>query len=265
MDFRVRRTGSEQPHPKTTIRFRRNKGRYEGHSDLEVQRATVKDVDFGRTAFRHFLSVGSKFERCSFDEATFEAGSLSLAPQSLFRECTFRGSDLRNIDLGQARFEECLFEAALIRDWASDAAEFVGCRFSGKVEDSRFSGRPWGMWAEPGYLNPVRTRNEFRENDFRAAEIIGTDFVWGVDVHAQLFPKSEDYVLLDRWHDRVARAIRVIEDWVEPDRSEARILIGVYTDPGYEEQASVFIHKWSLDIPRHIAGRVWDLLAVSLP
>ncbi len=260
MNFRVRVSGREDPEARTTIRFRRVGGRYEGSADLEVRGAKVRDVDFSNRAFRHFLATASIFEACLFDGAAFAAGSLGLSPQTVFRECSFRGTDLRTIDLDQARFERCSFEDARIEDWASDAAEFVGCRFGGLISDSRFSGRPWGMWAEPGYLHPRRVRNEFRDNDFRAAEIRGTDFVWGVDVRAQLFPESADYVLLDRWAERVEFARRVVETWSDYERGEADIILNVYTGPGYEEQESVFLHKWSLDVPREIAGKVWDVL-----
>src|SRR5438477_146378 len=130
---------------------------------------------------------------------------------AIFRKGKFDGADLRQISPEGTRFEKCSFDDARLDGWTPARAEFVECRFAGKVLSVTFTGRPAG----PGStrIDPVRSRNEFRGNDFRDAQLIDTVFVFGVDLDPQRWPVGDDYVRLDKFHRRTEAARAEILGW----------------------------------------------------
>jgi hypothetical protein len=265
VEFEVRTVGRADIAKLTIVKRDLRGTRYSGTSNVHFKRARIVDIDFRGIGFDQFSAEAATFERCQFSSTTFEDGTFSVKPQSVYRDCDFTGSSLGFMDPGQARFERCTFDRVKLNDWESDAAEFLECGFSGHIKDSRFSGRPWGMWKEPGYLDPPRTRNDFRGNDFRGAEIVGCDFIYGIPISEQLWPEGDDYIRLDNLPERVARARRIVDAWPdEAERKEALILLDVYSEAGYAEQGELFANRWDLDVPRAVAAKFWTLLE-SLP
>ena len=237
-----------------------------GPSDwLSFGPVAVTGVDFSASRIAHFISSGTLFERCDFTNARFESGffGIGLTP-SVYRACTFRKADLRRMDLGLSRFERCEFERTRIHDWAGDAAEFVGCRFATRISRSRFAGRPWGgAWAER--LAGTRSRNEFEGNDFSESELVDVSFVYGIPIARQKWPAdAERYVRLDRYQERVRRAHAVISAWPDDEvRSEALLLLKVYSRNGFDEQEELFADRTAIgDSPGVLAA--WHLLADAL-
>ena len=74
----------------------------------------------------------------------------------------------------------------------ANCAEFVDCRFSGRIERSKFFGRPVGACA----AHTNRKRNEFSGTDFRMAQLFDTGFQFGIDIDAELWPESDEYVIV---------------------------------------------------------------------
>jgi hypothetical protein len=231
-----------------------------------MHRITVSDVDFARATFDRLSPSGCTFVRCDFRGAI---GDRRLAPlfkarhQNVFRECRFDGADLRAMDPGPSRFESCLFDGADVRGWNATTAEFVDCHFAGRVEHVRFYGRPWGV---VGDLVPPRGLNAFRGNDFRSAELIGVVFLMGIDLGAQRWPKGDEYVQLDRIHQRLTRGHSTIQRWKDFDgRSEA---LAMMQDLSllYRQQNDVIARRAD---PRRattpeIQEKVWNTLAAAL-
>lgn len=125
-------------------------------------------------------------------------------PRSVFRACRFDGADLRRASPGQSRFEACTFEGSLIDEWSVATAEFIDCRFTGRIAGVTFHGKPWGRGATS--LDPARTVNEFRGNDFTGADLRECAFIRGIALDQQRWPEGDTYVRLDRFHQRLARA-----------------------------------------------------------
>jgi len=194
---------------------------------LLLDRVTVRDADFRHAAFDRFSPNGCVFERCDFRNEAFGEQWQALFTsrrQSVFRECRFDGADLTAVRPGQTRFERCSFEGAELDGWLSACAEFVDCRFSGRIRGATFHGRPWGAGAQR--LDPARAANAFRGNDFREAELANTVFVNGIDVRAQAWPATDEYVVVDRIHQRFTRARQHVLEWRDHEaRNDALLML----------------------------------------
>ena len=188
-----------------------------------LQHVTVSDVDLARATFERIAPTACTFERCDFRTVTLDRRLQPLFKarhRNVFRECRFEGADLRSIDPGASRFEKCVFDGADISGWSAATAEFVDCRFAGRVEHVRFYARPWGPLASE--IEPRRTVNEFRGNDFREAEMVDVAFLMGIDIGKQRWPEGDEYVRLDRIHQRLTRGRSEILQWKDlEERGEA--------------------------------------------
>lgn len=262
--FRIAVTERGKPTRFTKVRFRRTGGRYDGEQYVQFGSVAVRDVDFTGLGFESFDADGTIFQRCDFSRSSL-AGMFGPTRRTVFEDCDFTAARLGNVLPGQARFERCLFSGTGLRSWRAVATEFIGCRFDGSFTDVKFWGAPWGRWLEKGTLRPPRRTNEFTENDFSGAELNDVGFVGGIDIDRQTMPVGPQYVRLERPTERIARARPIIQTW-EPDevRSEATVLLDVYSGYGFEEQQVLFANRWSTDVPREVADRVWALLAEIL-
>lgn len=188
-----------------------------------LQHATVADVDLSRATFERIAPSACTFVRCDFRTVKLDRRLQPLFKahhRNVFSECRFDGADLRGIDPGASRFERCSFAGADVSGWNAATAEFVECRFAGRVEHVRFYARPWGPTALD--LEPRRTTNEFRGNDFREAELVDVAFLMGIDIGKQHWPDGEEYVRLDRIHQRLTRGRAEILRWKDLEtRGEA--------------------------------------------
>ena len=141
---------------------------------LALGNVTVRDADFRRAAFGQIAPSGCVFERCDFRGETFDERFEHIFAgrrQSIFRECRFDMADLHLAKPGQARFERCSFAQATLDGWVSACAEFIDCTFAGKIRGVTFHGKPWGH--DASRVDPARSVNEFRGNDFSETELIG--------------------------------------------------------------------------------------------
>ncbi len=188
-----------------------------------LRRITISDVDLARSKFDRIAPSGCTFIRCDFRKATIDRRLRPLfraRHQNVFRECRFDGADMRPVDPGASRFESCVFDDADLRGWNAALAEFVDCHFAGRVEQVRFYATAWGHGADD--LIPARTVNAFRGNDFRDAELVDVALLMGIRLEDQRWPQGEQYVRLDRIHQRLTRGQAAISRWKDLEtRSEA--------------------------------------------
>jgi hypothetical protein len=103
--------------------------------------------------------------------------------------------------------------------------------------------------------------NQFRGNDFSAADLEDVGFVGGIDLDQQRLPTGPQYVRLDRPLARIAKARPMVERW-EPGeaREEALILLEVYSGGGVEEQGELFANRWETGAPHDVCEQFWRLL-----
>jgi hypothetical protein len=182
-------------------------------------------------------------------------------PQTRFLDCTFDrarfGPDVRLYD---ARFERCHFTNVKLRGWRSFHAEFVDCIFTGQLRDCWFT----GMTKQALY--PKRDRNEFRGNDFRAATLISCQFDYGIDVHAQTWPSAPEYVVLDRFHERVTKTRAAVASWTDDQaRENALGVLRLMADKGMDSQDAQILRRedWLTWAPV-VRDRLFELLEAQL-
>ncbi len=110
--------------------------------------------------------------------------------------------------------------------------------------------------------------NEFRGNDFRAAEMVECAFIRGIALDEQLWPEDLDdhYVRLDRFQQRLTRGRDEILSWSDlTARGQALDLIRAASFL-YREQSSVIarLAEERSPIPVEVQRRVWDVLGSVL-
>jgi hypothetical protein len=232
-----------------------------------LSRVVVRDADFRRVTFDQFAPEGCTFERCDFSGQTLDRRYqplFSSRRQSLFKECTFDGADLTGVRPGQARFERCTFEGAKLDAWESFTAEFIDCRFGGRVVNVRFYGKPWGAGTDR--LDPARAVNAFTGNDFRKADLVGVTFIHGVDIRKQKWPEGPQYVILDRIHQRIARARLGVLEWRDQHQRQEALDMLQAASLLYSHQMTVIgrrvEERWSATPA--VQERVWDALSRAI-
>jgi hypothetical protein len=161
---------------------RRRRGEFEAsYAVVEVHAARVRfllnDV--------HVDFTGCSFTECVFEQrrSWFAAGAFGDARgRSVYRDCRFVGVDfgLRGFSFGLTRFENCTFDNCRTDHLYAVHAEFVGCRFLGRLEDATFVG------TDPGIGIPY----EIRDNDFRSAQLGRVALQSGVRFEDQHWPEG---------------------------------------------------------------------------
>ena len=237
------------------------------HGVLMLSRVTVRDADFRHVTFDQFAPEGCTFEHCDFSSQTLDRRYqplFSSRRQTIFRDCRFDEADLTAVRPGQARFERCTFDNAKIDAWEAFTAEFIDCHFAGRVVNVRFYGRPWGSTADR--LDPVRKVNAFTGNDFRKADLVGVTFIHGIDIAKQQWPAGPQYVILDRIHQRIAKARVTVLEWRDyPQRTEALDMLQACSLL-YSHQMTIIgrrvEERWTA--APAVQERVWDTLERSI-
>lgn len=231
---------------------------------LLFDRVVLEDVDFSRAAFDSLSITGCTLVRCDFRAVAFDPKwqqIFSARPQNVFVECRFGEADMRRVHPGQARFERCEFDGTLLDGWTSYCAEFVDCRFAGRITNARFHGRPWGP--EAPTLDPMRPTNVFHGNDFGDCELAQCAFVNGIDIAAQHWPDNGDYLYLDRIHQRITRAHAEIMRWRDMEGRKAALAMLQATSILYARQREVIVHKGdpAVPTPPEVEARVLESLS----
>jgi uncharacterized protein YjbI with pentapeptide repeats len=179
--------------------------------DVMMSEARMERVDFSGIRFERFRAEACVFVDCNFSRITSRTGgTLGYYPGSTYVGCNFHKADLRRISPGWARFERCAFTDVRMRDWMADNASFVDCVFSGRIVRSAFYGRRTFLYPDETTSPPP---NEVIGNDFANAELVDVSFRSGVDLSRQRLPDGPNYILVDRWPQRVERARQEIESW----------------------------------------------------
>ena len=230
---------------------------------VSVGRAGLANVDFRKARFDKFNLGVANFVACDFRGLRLDekfAPFFNTRPRSTFASCKFDGADLRQISPEGTRFEKCSFDDARLDSWTPARAEFVDCRFAGKVIGVTFTGRPAG----PGStrIDPVRSKNDFRGNDFRDAQLLDTVFVFGIDLGAQRWPLGEDYVRLDKFHRRLEAARADVLGWEAGELRTGGLAMLQALAQRWQDQReiiSIRVNPLAKVSPR-VQNRVWDAL-----
>jgi hypothetical protein len=142
-------------------------------------------------------TLWSSFEDCTFRQRSRRLHRDGAEPQGsfghrpcLYRRCTFVGVRFRlraGFSVGEARFEDCVFDRCRFSEHFSFDAEYVRCRFVGKMTMAVFN-----------CVSPRSgRRNEIVDNDFTHTEF-SDNVAWRGD-----FPVDDQ-----RWPDGYRPPIR---------------------------------------------------------
>jgi hypothetical protein len=189
-------------------------------TQLIFRNATCVRVDFSQSTIPNFGAFGSTFQDCDFTDCVIESGLMGHLPPVTYRDCDFSGADLRGVGGLFARFERCRFIDARLDSWRTEDSEFVDCIFAGRIRSVVFWGRPGRHAYEP--LLKIRTTNEFRGNDFTAAELVDCSFCRGIDLDANRWPQGPEYVILREAAAKLGDAMTRISTVPEEQRAKAR-------------------------------------------
>jgi hypothetical protein len=198
----------------------------------DVGRTTVSDEDFlilegvravgevyGPRKLVGLTSIGSRFERCSFQKLTVEDAAFgSGGTRSEYAECTFDGSSMRAPAVGWARFERCSFRDVRLTGWRSQA-DFVDCVFSGRAKNCVFNGT-----AEDPISGKHLRSVDFRGNDFSAMKFNEVEFWGGIDLRRQSLPTGPLDLYIEDPAAALDRARAVLRGWPDHDRREDALL-----------------------------------------
>jgi len=212
-------------------------------ASVVISRASFTDVEIHRRAFDQFIVIGASFAGCRFRSTTFRNGSFGElrqgTPQSRYVDCTFEDVRIqRGMWPDNARFEHCRFLDSMITGWRASHAEFIDCTFTGQLRDC------WFMGTTARAMYPQREQNEFKGNDFSGADIVASQFDYGIDVMAQEWPSGPRYVILDQLHARVAAARAAISRWPDDeDREYALLNLNVLSDEGMANQDAQIVRR----------------------
>ena len=243
-----------------------------------LERVDMEQVDFSGLDFDLFYAAGSNFVRCDFSDAKFFqlgfgqpqvqkdyrraiAVSDPRYPQTIYEDCVFRRTrfDPANTWFGSARFIRCLFDRAWLREiFGTHSAEFIDCRFVGKIVECNF----FGTISDPDTAKRVgRTTNAFRGNDFREADLIWVGFR-EIDLDAQRWPESNDYAILRDPPARIEAAIEKARAMLAGDDLNRVVSALAVLARVHANRRQVLLKRWELlpEMPAGIQQRIWDLL-----
>ena len=242
--FQARVVGTERPFDRLELR-----GDVEGRrievpprTTVEFRSAHARRIDFSNQAIANFGAFGTEFDDCDFSRTSFGGGIFGHLPQVTYRRCRFIGADLRQCSPLWARFEKCDFSNARLDDWQATEAEFVECKFAGRLLRVKFSGRP--RRDPKARYQPPRTVSQFEGNDFSAAEFIDCSFSRGIRLTDNKMPTGLDYVLVLG----AVNKLRTVRDqvllWPESEKKQnALIWLDVFSRWGYQDQDELFVRR----------------------
>src|SRR6266498_1782103 len=177
---------------------------------VDIDHASLDGADFSGRKLVQFSAAGCRFTRCNFTNMTIESGAFGAGrDQSLYTDCQFDTSRIRFGPGGHARFVRCSFRDVDLREWFCFTVELVECSFTGVLRTVVFNGTvPVDERKSVG-----RTRNEFRSNDFSAAELVDVAFRTNIDLDAQRLPTDPHYLYVRDATESVALARQRVAAW----------------------------------------------------
>ena len=261
-------------------RFELHPGERSGLS-VFLERVKMEEVDFSGLDFALFYAAGATFLRCDFSDASFFqlgfgqpqiqkyfrraiAVSDPRYPQTVYEECIFRRTkfDPANTHFGNVRFVRCLFDRAWLRDMLfMRSAEFIDCRFLGKIVECNF----FGTISDRDTVKRVgRSTNVFRGNDFRGADLVWVGFR-GIDLAAQHWPESGEYAILTDPSTKIEAAIQRARATLGGDDLQQVVsaLTVLAQRHAGERQALLKLWELTVDAPADLQHKLWDLLVPS--
>jgi uncharacterized protein YjbI with pentapeptide repeats len=154
---------------------------------LLLSRESIRGGRFDGKGVKEFWVAESDIRETTFEGFNVRQGSLGGGERmSTFQQCVFRSSTLRIMTPGRVRFEHCQFDDVTLAGWICLNAEFVDCRFRGRLDKMVFDAALRPMDAD----ELGRSRNQYDDNDFSRCQFIDVAFRGGIELRRPLLPKG---------------------------------------------------------------------------
>jgi uncharacterized protein YjbI with pentapeptide repeats len=193
---------------------------YSGEWDLEGLIAS--SVDFTGAEFCYLNIRRSHFKDCVFKGADMR---VVVDRGNLFEDCVFERTDFRKALLGLegSRYRGCTFENCMFAGIGFARAEFDNCFFKARkfsmtdfeassFVSCKFSGLLKSVWFRGDYTFPehrerygVPRPNTMADVSFEEAELVDVMFTDGVPLDTVKLPSKGEYLLVKGWRDALAR------------------------------------------------------------
>lgn len=232
---------------------------------LKVRDNVVESVDFSFSDISY-----SVWEKCSISNCLFEGTKAKelCVIASNFLNCSFKKTNLsysfmnKNIgtDSGafiavsfeEANLSECIFCFPIVKNCRFqncnliatnfDGSRMANCQFIGEVNSPWFRG--YSTTAQKSLLGlfnrvePKKYPNEMENVDFSKANLVGVSFSHSIDLSECIFPKGEDYILINDLKYTMEKVRYIIEsEWKGEDKRKGLVLIdNVYFKKDKQDQ-----------------------------
>jgi uncharacterized protein YjbI with pentapeptide repeats len=242
---------------------------------LKIRNATIESIDFSFADISYSLFEKSAIKNCLFEETT--AKELRIVACKI-NNCIFRKSDLSysylnqnmgsksgsfvNVEFVEADLKEvifcfplmeyCKFINCNLNATNFDGSRMKNCKFIGKVDSPWFSG--YSLNANKSILgifnrvDPKCYPNLMENVDFSEATLIGVSFRNNINLTNCLFPKDENYILIQdiRKTFLMAKEKIALEWEAEDKRIGIHMIDSVYFTKAYQSQNMTLIDKYLL-------------------
>jgi uncharacterized protein YjbI with pentapeptide repeats len=180
------------------------------HAEIDHLRlflSEVRDCRFVGATLRDWRNWGVHYSDCDFSGADLQNANVGGTPYKgkrvEYANCLWRKGKLKAVTLSGGLYRDCRFEdVKLAKEQVTDA-DFIGCHFSGRLEEIRFDGRnfetkmPWDV--RPDAM--VRC-------DFSECSLVDVQFL-GIDVRGIELPPSGQRM------PHISRVARAAYEWAQ--------------------------------------------------
>jgi uncharacterized protein YjbI with pentapeptide repeats len=153
-----------------------------GHSEIDHFRlflSELRDCRFVGATMRDWRNWGVHYTDCDFSGADLQNANIGGAPDKgktvEYTNCLWRKGRLKAVTLSGGVYRDCRFEDVKLAEEQVTDARFIGCWFSGTLEEIRFDGRdiatgiPWDVGSG------AVTNCDFRDCALNYVEFLGID------------------------------------------------------------------------------------------
>lgn len=163
-------------------------------SNLTVNSENIVDRRYEKLRLNAISVVESQLNRCVFEDIHAESVNLGDGIiQSRYEDCVFTNCNFIFGTVGNVRLINCRFKRCSLLNLVGGTLEMIGCTF----EDTRIERAVFHATSPRlAFYSPVRSDNEFYDNDFSSAELLDVDFRGGIDLYSQRLPSGESYIFV---------------------------------------------------------------------
>lgn len=210
---------------------------------LHLNRSEITNCRFDRCDLKDFNPGGTVFRDCSFCGTNLRGSGLGIATtrgplsgkRNRFIGVDFSSADLRGTIYIAAAFERCRFVDAKISKLDFARSTFVDCRFEGVLREVQF----WRV--RPFPEEDVFPPNEMLNVDFSRAKLRWVEFR-GLSLDSVHLPSDQDHIIIEDFASALDRLIAILKS--EPDET-SRVLLAILE----------VYRKWAPPVGRGVLNR----------